>query len=104
MLELTNTQYAIFNYLEAGLWLAICTVLLLRSRKESSNKATFIGLGVTLFLFGVSDIIEVHTGAWWKPKSLLFLKTGCVLSMIIWFSKYFTHKRKQPNKEGQLTP
>lgn len=30
--------------------------------------------------FGVSDIIELQTGAWWRPWWLLLLKAACLLS------------------------
>ncbi|KZN39399.1 hypothetical protein N480_00790 [Pseudoalteromonas luteoviolacea S2607] len=37
---------------------------------------------ITLIAFGVSDIIEASTGAWWRPLSLLFFKAGCVLTLL----------------------
>lgn len=34
-----------------------------------------------LLLFAVSDAIEVQTGAWWRPPSLLVFKAVCVLGI-----------------------
>jgi len=34
-----------------------------------------------LILFGVSDIIEVSTGAFWRPWWLLALKGTCLIGM-----------------------
>ncbi|MFP4103756.1 sensor histidine kinase [Coleofasciculus sp.] len=36
---------------------------------------------ITFFFFGLSDIIEVQTGAWWRPWWLLVWKSLCVFSM-----------------------
>jgi hypothetical protein len=38
---------------------------------------------LVFFLFGLSDIVEVQTGAWWSPWWLFVWKVSCGLSMII---------------------
>lgn len=92
MLKFYPDQYELFNYLEAGLWFLFSLIFLFKSRNDQINKTTFIALCITLFFFGISDIIEVQTGAWWKPVGLLLLKAGCVVSMIIFFAKYYIQK------------
>ena len=96
MLKFNPDQYALFNYLEAGVWFLFSLIFIIKSRQDRFNKKIFTALGVTLFLFGISDIIEVQTGAWWKPVGLFLLKAGCVVSMIIFFTKYYI--RKYSNK------
>gem|GEM_PF-3089523 len=36
---------------------------------------------VFLALFGVSDFVEVHTGAWWRPWWLLAWKGDCIFAL-----------------------
>lgn len=92
MLKFDPYQYALFNFLEAGLWFLFSFIFIIKSRHDKINKNIFVGLYITLFFFGVSDIIEVQTGAWWKPVWLFLLKAACVVSMIILFTKYFCRR------------
>ncbi|MDL5050414.1 hypothetical protein QQ054_30900 [Oscillatoria amoena NRMC-F 0135] len=39
------------------------------------------GTSVFVFLFGVSDLIEVWSRAWWTPWWLFLLKAICVIGM-----------------------
>ncbi len=41
-----------------------------------------VGGGVVVFLFGVSDVIEFFTGAWWKPPALIVFKAVCVTGIV----------------------
>jgi hypothetical protein len=77
-----------FNIAECCLWLAISVVLLLKSFRDVYEvRATLRVLSVTFFLFGVSDYIEAHTGAWWKPWWLLVLKGCCIAVFIVGFAR-----------------
>jgi glycerol-3-phosphate acyltransferase PlsY len=69
-----------FNVIEAGIWIALAGwFLFLAVRRRSSLKKTFLVFSATLFVFGISDLIETQTGAWYKPFSLFMLKAICVL-------------------------
>ncbi|MEZ5941673.1 MAG: hypothetical protein R3C18_09790 [Planctomycetaceae bacterium] len=35
-------------------------------------------LAIAFLLFSVSDVIEIQTGAWWKPVWLMLLKGSCI--------------------------
>ncbi|MCA8992114.1 MAG: hypothetical protein KDA88_09055 [Planctomycetaceae bacterium] len=35
-------------------------------------------LAIAFLLFSVSDVIEIQTGAWWKPIWLMLLKGSCI--------------------------
>jgi glycerol-3-phosphate acyltransferase PlsY len=66
--------------IEAGIWIALAGWLLfLAVRRRSSLKKTFFLFSATLFFFGISDLIETQTGAWYKPFSLFMMKAVCVL-------------------------
>lgn len=38
---------------------------------------------VTLILFGLSDVVELQTGAWWKPWWLLVWKALCIDILVV---------------------
>jgi len=44
--------------------------------------------GVICVLFGVSDLIEARTGAWWRPWWLCCWKAVCLTGMVACFLKY----------------
>jgi len=69
-----------FNVIEAGIWIALAVwFLYLALRRRSSLKKTFLVFSATLFFFGISDIIETQTGAWYEPFGLFMMKAACVL-------------------------
>jgi len=72
---------ATFNYIEAGLWFCLGLSLLawsLIAGKKSEHKKLATVAGAAFLLFGVTDIIEASTGAWWRPLWLLGLKGLCI--------------------------
>lgn len=79
-----------FNYIESILWFVISAILavqtLTKSNRRYINPLALASL--TFFLFGISDVIEATTGAWWRPWWLLLLKTICVISMLMCFIWY----------------
>jgi glycerol-3-phosphate acyltransferase PlsY len=69
-----------FNVIEAAIWIALATWLLyLTLRTRSHLKRTLFIFSVTLYVFGISDIIETQTGAWYRPLGLFLLKAICVM-------------------------
>ena len=66
------------NVAEACLWIGLA-VLALRRRVGQWS----IGLAAALTLFGVSDLVETQTGAWYDPPWLLAWKAICVLALIV---------------------
>jgi hypothetical protein len=68
-----------FNCCEAALWFAIGTGLLIASIKGTQKKhyANIFQAGSATFLiFSLTDIIEAHSGAWWRPFWLLLIKAA----------------------------
>lgn len=70
------------NYAEAALWAVIGGACLLvgRSRK-SAVRRRYWSAAPWFILFGVSDVIEAGTGAWWRPWWLLAWKAACVVAL-----------------------
>lgn len=82
---------ATFNYLEALLWLCISSVLLVVARligRNDKNYTVSMVAAVSFAAFGITDVIEASTGAWWKPWWLLLFKSVCVVVFIACFAFY----------------
>jgi len=89
--------FRISNYLEAALWCLIG----LGIASGIVRGATLVGYrrliaALVLILFGVSDIIEAFTGAWYRPVGLLVLK-GLCLAVILWLVAGEL-RRRQPRR------
>lgn len=66
-------EFVLANYFEAALWIAIGLIVLVRRRGRLG-----MSLSGALFAFGISDIVETRTGAWYEPGWLLVWKCACV--------------------------
>lgn len=73
---------AVFNSLEAVFWIVVGLAVWWKSRL--SFRYHKIGLVATFWfiLFGISDIFEVFTGAWYRPVSLLIFKAICLVALV----------------------
>jgi hypothetical protein len=74
---------ALFNGCEAALWWALAIVVAVKfGRKQSPAQPTARWAVMWLVLFGISDVIEISTGAWWRPWPLLALKGTCLAALL----------------------
>jgi hypothetical protein len=72
----------VFNACEASLWLTFAVIVVVRFRRaEAGWRRTACVMAFFFVLFGVSDLIEIETGAWWRPPSLLIFKGVCVIGL-----------------------
>ena len=72
----------LINLAEAILWLSLGAFLLtrvLRRRTDTPRLAIFSA--VILMFFGLSDLVEMKTGAWWDPWWLFLWKALCVAGL-----------------------
>ncbi len=84
----------IFNLCEAGLWSAIAVGLGIRAtRTRGPLRRILVLLAVTFFIFGISDVIEMLTGAWWQPWWLAALKIACGIVLGLGFWKYYAIRK-----------
>jgi len=83
----------VFNFFEAGLWFLMALFLsgwALSGRAAAGQKKVSLLLSGILVLFGITDLIEMRTGAWWEPAWLLVLNAVCVVGIafcLIWLSR-----------------
>jgi len=74
----------IFNIIEMFFWLVSGTLLIIYSLKKTSRrKIHAAAAGITLIVFGITDIMEIFTGCWWEPWWLLGLNALCIFNLII---------------------
>lgn len=78
--EALMSLHAVFNYGEAALWFVIALILAVRLGMKMPWR-WLLPLGFAVF--GVSDLIEAQTGAWWDPWWLLVMKAACVLVFLL---------------------
>ena len=80
--EILETVYRKGNYIEAGIWFIFAGAFAISAMKNRDLvRLHRIVATFTFLLFGLSDIVEVQTGAWWHPWWLFVWKSLCVLSM-----------------------
>jgi hypothetical protein len=72
----------IFNGCEATLWLVFAVIVAVRFRNsEIGIRRTARVMAAFFVLFAASDVIEMQTGAWWRPPGLVVLKGGCLVGL-----------------------
>ena len=81
------------NYIEASLWSVIGIGFLLRAFLKRGG-ATSIIAAVAFLVFGASDVIETHTGAWWRPWWLLVMKGMCLAVFLVLLARYTLARRR----------
>jgi len=81
------------NLAEAVLWSSIGIGFLIAGVRHARRRRFLWILAAAFVTFGVSDVIESRTGAWWRPWWLLALKGGCLLVFAVALAKYARMKR-----------
>ena len=84
MPDAADPFFAVANYVEAGVWGVIGAVFAVQAvRLREACVRRKCAIAAVLFVaFGLTDVVEVQTGAWWKPWSLFAWKAGCVAGML----------------------
>ena len=76
----------------------VCVVRSLWKPASYRMKLLFAA-GVNFLVFGLTDIYEMHTGAWWDPVGLLVIKVACIL---VFVALYYLHKRTPPTEDREV--
>jgi len=87
-----------FNQLESLLWFSIALILIGQAffnKLVSPYKILMLQSAIAFVLFGISDLIEAKTGAWWKPWPLLVFKGCCLISFAYFFTCYLKIKKSK---------
>jgi hypothetical protein len=79
----------IFNLIEAFLWAGVAVGVLIFSKRLPDKRRRIAHFAAaTFFLFGISDLVEIHTGAWWRPVWLFLWKGVCIGSLVVCWMRY----------------
>jgi hypothetical protein len=83
-------------------WLVVGIVFFANGFRRSNHykKLTFL-LAAAYIAFGVSDGIEVSTGAWWQPWWLLLWKILCIVVFVISLTYYIWNERRPKDPPNQ---
>jgi hypothetical protein len=81
-----------FNFIEGIWWIGLGLSIFPFRFSYSIIRKYRLPLCATLILFGISDFVEMATGAWWQPWWLLVWKTLCIVLGIIFI--IFIYKEK----------
>ena len=83
------------NYVEAAFWGVVGAAFAVAAvRKRGAVRRECAIAAVTFVAFGWSDVVEVQTGAWFRPWWLLVWKGVCVLSLGRLLINYLIEKRR----------
>ncbi len=84
------------NYVEAAVWMLVGALFGAFAIIRHGLIRRRCALACAVFLlFGLSDVVEVRTGAWWRPWWLFCWKALCVLAMIGLLLEHL-HRRRKP--------
>jgi hypothetical protein len=78
----TDSLFVYGNYGEAVLWAVVALLVAGYGwRRRGVLRARCWVAAAVLIAFGLSDVVEVQTGAWWRPWWLFVWKVVCVLTL-----------------------
>ena len=99
MIAVITRAFQISNYIEASLWSSIGIGFAIAAFRRKGVAYTGSGrrqcrlAALHFILFGISDVVEAHTGAWYRPIWLLLWKSACVVGLTTLYLLYFWQHR-----------
>ncbi len=87
--------HEVVNYIEAGLWGLIAVAFMVTGIRRSDQRATCLIAALVFLAFGLSDLVEVRTGAWWRPWWLLAWKALCLAVMLSLWMQHLRRGRRE---------
>ena len=89
------------NRAEACLWIVIGIGFLVGAWLRPMYRRRCAALAPVFIAFGLSDLVEVTTGAWWRPRWLLVWKGVCVLAFLYALIAYLVERSKSNTAGGE---
>ena len=71
-----------FNLIEALFRGAFGVGLLVQAWRSGEHRQLALVAGVSLVLFGLSDLVEIRTGSWLRPWWLFGWKAVCLVTLV----------------------
>ena len=82
----------VFNFLEALLWLGIAAGFAAVFYRRRKNPRLMLAAGLLFVAFGVSDFVEIKTGAWYRPWWLFAWKAASVVGFFVVFVLFWRRR------------
>ncbi|MEY3457282.1 MAG: hypothetical protein RL215_439 [Planctomycetota bacterium] len=81
--------HSLGNGIEAVVWWVLGLCVLAAAVRQNPQRRNIVIVGMILILFGISDIVEISTGAWWRPWWLFAWKAVCIVTLCWqWYAYY----------------
>ena len=92
----------LFNGCEAVLWIILAAAVLFgfRTAPQDLRRVSRV-MAALLVAFALSDVIEMRTGAWWRPPALLVFKGVCLVGLIASTVRIITLQRGAPSAPNE---
>ena len=87
-------MFVVANQVESALWLTIAVVMIVRTLRRDHVRLECVVAAVAFTCFGVSDLVEATTGAWWRPWWLLVWKAACVATLLFLLNRYLARRKR----------
>lgn len=92
------------NMVESVLWFVFAVAFgAIAFRATGRRRRLSLTLAAAFLAFGISDLIEARTGAWWRPIWLLFLKASCVAVFAYGYWEYRRIRRAEISSASPAT-
>jgi hypothetical protein len=75
--------HSVGNAVEAVVWFILAVVVFVAGARHADIRRNAWTASAALVLFGFSDLVEIRTGAWWRPWWLLVWKGSCIAAFIV---------------------
>jgi heme/copper-type cytochrome/quinol oxidase subunit 3 len=83
----------IVNVTEIILWSSFgIGFAVIATRRRGTQRIRLFVLALAFLAFGLSDYLELQTGAWWRPLWLLVLKAACVAVFFLALRRHLREK------------
>ncbi len=98
-----DSLHAVGNAVEAGFWAVVgFTFIVVALRRTGGGRGRLVALAVAFVLFGIPDLVEIQTGAWWDPWWLFAWKAACVVFFVWQYWVYRRLRARTPVTSGLL--
>ncbi len=96
MIVLAQSFFATANHIEATFWIVVGLISAGYALRRTGALANRCWLAAFLFtMFGFSDVVEVQTGAWWRPWWLFAWKAVCVLGLLALLADHWRRRARR---------
>ena len=87
------------NAVEAALWMSVAAALLTRAAIRHDAYRTLACAAAGVFVaFGLTDVVEIYTRAWYRPWWLFTANAICVIGIAVCWWRYRSIRRSLRNE------